>query len=157
MKRLKIYLDTSVISHLDAPDAPENMAATLELWVCIQDGLYEAVISNVTLEEINRCAEPKLSALYEKLSAVDYERIEETPESRSIAQAVIAEGILREKSYDDARHIGCAIAAECDVIVSWNFKHMVNIKTIRGVRFVTLKEGYQPIEIYAPPTLLKEE
>lgn len=54
-----------------------------------------------------------------------------------IAQQIIEMGILTKKSYDDCQHIGAAIVSECDCIISWNFKHIVNIKTIRGIRAIT--------------------
>ena len=64
-------------------------------------------------------------------------------------------GILKEKSYDDCQHIASAVIAECDCIASWIFKHLVNIKTIRGVRAITNLEGYRPIEILSPLALLE--
>jgi hypothetical protein len=49
MKKLKIYLDTSVISHLQAEDAPEKVSITLGLWTQIQKGFYQAIISGLVL------------------------------------------------------------------------------------------------------------
>lgn len=66
-------------------------------------------------------------------------------------------GLLKRKSYDDCRHIAAAIIAGCDFIVSWNFKHIVNVKTIRGIRAVTTYEGYKDLMIYPPSALLEEE
>lgn len=51
MRKLKIYLDTSVISHLDAPDTPEKMADTLKLWEGIKRGEYEVYVSYMTIDE----------------------------------------------------------------------------------------------------------
>lgn len=65
--------------------------------------------------------------------------------------------ILKRKSYDDCRHIAAAILAGCDFIISWNFKHIVNIKTIMGVKTVTTHEGYKDLMIYSPLALLEEE
>ena len=56
-------------------------------------------------------------------------------------------GVFTEKSFDDCQHIGVAVVNNCDCIISWNFKHIVNIKTIRDVRAITNLEGYKPIEI----------
>ena len=52
--------------------------------------------------------------------------------------------MLTEKSFDDCQHIGIAVVNNCECIISWNFKHIVNIKTIRGVRANTNLEGYKP-------------
>ena len=54
-------------------------------------------------------------------------------------------------------HIGVAIANECDSIISWNFKHIVNVRTIRGVRTISNLEGYKMIEIWNPSVLLESE
>ncbi|MCL1865039.1 MAG: hypothetical protein FWF73_04430 [Spirochaetes bacterium] len=61
---------------------------------------------------------------------------------------------MKQKNIDDCRHIAAAIASDCDVIVSWNFKHIVNHKTIVGVKAVTALEGYNDVLIYAPSILI---
>ena len=78
-------------------------------------------------------------------------------EAAEVAQQIIDMGILTPKSYDDCQHIGAAVVNECDCIISWNFKHIVNIKTIRGVRAITNLKGYRPIEILNPSVLLESE
>jgi len=45
----------------------------------------------------------------------------------------------------------------CDIIVSWNFKHIVNVKTMRGIKVVTTMEGYKDLLIYPPSALLEED
>jgi predicted nucleic acid-binding protein len=67
MKRLKIYLDTSVISHLDAQDVPDREADTKRLWEEIRKGMFEVFISPVVGEELEQCPEPKRSFLLEQL------------------------------------------------------------------------------------------
>jgi predicted nucleic acid-binding protein len=63
VKKLKVYLDTSVISHLDAPDTPEKMADTRRLWETIETHEYDVLLSTITLSELEKCVEPKLSIL----------------------------------------------------------------------------------------------
>ena len=72
MKKLKIYLDTSVISHLDQQDAPEKMADTLKLWEDIKLGLYDVCISDVALDEIYKCSQTKLATLEKYLAEIEY-------------------------------------------------------------------------------------
>lgn len=59
MRKLKVYLDTSVISHLEQKDVPEKMEQTQKLWKIFQSGKYDVVISDLVLAEINECKEPK--------------------------------------------------------------------------------------------------
>lgn len=157
MKKLKIYLDTSVISHLNQEDVPEKMEQTRKLWKMLQTGKYEVVISDLVLAEINECKEPKRTLLKEWLSQIDYERVEIIEETEEIAKEIIEDGILNQKSFDDCLHIASAILNDCNIIVSWNFKHMVNVDTINGVRKITFAKRYNNIDIYAPYVLLNEK
>jgi predicted nucleic acid-binding protein len=155
MKKTKIYLDTSVISHLSAPDASEKEKDTIRLWRRIQDGKYEVVLSEVVFDELARCSEHKRVRLDLFLQQIQYERVESGDETVALASKFIDFGILREKSFDDCRHIAAALLAGCDIIVSWNFKHIVNPRTIRGARDVAEAGGYKDI-IICTPTMLVE-
>ncbi len=157
MRKLKVYLDTSVISYLKQEDAPERMKDTLELWKDFVKGKYGIYLSQVTIDEIGKCSEPKRSLLYDYLSDIDYTKLEINEEILELAQKIIDMGILRPKSFDDCQHIAAAVVNACDCIISWNFKHIVNIKTIRGVRAITNLEGYKGIDIVNPSVLLGGE
>ncbi|MDR0573454.1 MAG: hypothetical protein LBG96_05400 [Tannerella sp.] len=153
MKQLKIYLDTSVISYLDQQDAPERMAETHILWDKIKNGEFKAVISDITLSEINDCTEAKKNILFEYLAQINYELIETTEDTLRVAGQFVYLGILQQRSFDDCQHIAAAIVSECDIIVSWNFKHIVNHKTMMGVKAITALEGFNDVLIYAPSIL----
>jgi len=155
MKKLKIYLDTSVISYLHQPDAPDKMDDTLALWEEIKAGEYQAVISEITTRELMECVEPKRSIMADYLIEADIEVLTITSEINELAQEIIHRGILTPKSIDDCTHIAAAITNGCDIIVSWNFKHLVNIRTINGIREITVSNHYKPIDIYSPSVLLK--
>lgn len=120
-------------------------------------GKYDVFLSTVTLEEVKACPEPKQSHLFEYLEQIDYSLVQIDDNVATVAKQIIEMGILTKKSYDDCQHIGAAIISECDCIISWNFKHIVNIKTIRGVRAITNLKGYKPIEIVNPSVLLESE
>ena len=147
MRKLKVYLDTSVISYLSQEDAPGRMKDTLELWKDFVNGKYDIYLSQVTLDEIEKCSESKRNKLYDYLSDIEYTKLEINEEIIELAQKIIDMGILRPKSFDDCQHIAAAVVNACDCIISWNFKHIVNIKTIRGVRAITNLEGYKGIDI----------
>jgi hypothetical protein len=84
-------------------------------------------------------------------------RIEINERVLEIAAKFIDLGILRKKSFDDCRHIAAAIVSECDIISSWNFKHIVNHKTILGAKAISTLEGYKDILIYPPSVLVGGE
>ena len=157
MKKLKIYLDTSVISHLKQDDTLEKMTDTLTLWEEIKQGLYDVYISTVTLDELEQCSEPKRTIMFEYLSEIEFTTIELNEEIYDIAQKFIDNNVLTIKSFDDCRHIACAIYFECDIIISWNFKHIVNHRTMTGVKLISALTGYNEVSIYTPTILIERE
>ena len=64
LRKMRIYLDTSVVSNLIADDAPKMMEYSLRLWDEIKEGLYDVYISNVVFTEVDACPEPKRSRLF---------------------------------------------------------------------------------------------
>jgi predicted nucleic acid-binding protein len=153
LNKTKIYLDTSVISHLQAPDTPEKMADTLRLWEDLKKGVYDVYVSNVTINEINECAEPKRSFMLDELKKIPLNVIQAETKVEELSQEFVRLGILKEKSMDDCMHIATALLAKCDVIVSWNFKHIVNDKTIEGVKTISKTRGFDGIKVYCPSIL----
>ena len=153
MRKPKIYLDTSLISHLDAPDAPDKMSDTLLFWEELKANKYQVIISNVTVAEITKCAEPKRTTMFRKLDELDYQVFEENDETLLLANNYLSYGVLKSKSMDDLRHISVASVTDCKYIASWNFKHFVNVKTIEKVQIANRLYGYNDIFIL-PPTML---
>jgi len=154
LKRLKIYLDTSVISHLDAPDALREQTDTRKLWEAVQNGEYEVYLSPAVMIELDGCAEPKRSELLRRLGEIEYTELTETDEASELAGRYLKAGILPKKSERDRQHIAYACAYNCDMVVSWNFKHLVNFKTITGVKSVNALAGYREMPVYTPTMLI---
>ena len=150
MKKLKLYLDTSIISHLDQQDAPEKMAVTHKLWDKIKADEFDVILSDVVFNEINKCKEEKKGKLINYLSQIKYSQIAVDDKTLKIAERFVDLNILKQKSFDDCQHIAAAIVSGSDAIVSWNFKHIVNHKTMMGVKTVTALKGYNDLLIYEP-------
>ena len=153
MRKPKVYLDTSVISHLDAIDTPEKMKDTLVFWEELKANKYYAIISNITVAEITKCSEPKRTILLQKLNEIDCEIFEENEETLSLADNYLSSGVLKSRNMDDLRHISVASVTDCKYIASWNFKHFVNVKTIAKVQSANKLYGYNEI-IIVPPSML---
>ncbi len=156
-RKLKVYLDTTVVSHLWQLDVPEKMNETLGLWEEFKKNRFDIYLSQLTLEEVDKCTEEKREKLAKHLEEITFTNLSLTDESISIGKQIIELGILKEKSRDDANHIGVAVANNLDYIISWNFKHMVNIKTVNGVRAITNLRGYKDIDLVTPTYFLGEE
>jgi predicted nucleic acid-binding protein len=157
MKKLKLYLDTSVISHLDQEDAPDKMKETRLLWDKIKAEDYEVVISDVDILEIGKCDDKKRLTLYDYLGQIQYTLIKTSVQAEKIAEQIISLGILKQTSLEDGQHIANAMVSGCDAIVSWNFKHIVNPKTQAGVKALALLDGYDDLLIYTPTFLIGDD
>ena len=132
------------------------MQDTLILWELFKQGIYEVYVSDIVFREIDRCNEEKLNILLDYLNQIEYNELETDSSTIKLAEKFIDFGILKKKSFDDCQHIAAAIIAGCDVIISWNFKHIVNVKTVKGVKVITTLEGYKDLLIYPPSVLLEE-
>jgi len=130
------------------------MIDTLRLWADIKAGIYEVVISDITFDEINDCPEPKRSFMLNELKNIPLTVIEAEKKVEDISREFIRLGILKEKNIEDCMHIATALLAKCDVIVSWNFRHIVNDKTIEGVKIISKTKGFDTIKIYCPSILI---
>ena len=157
LRKLKVYLDTSIVSYLDQQDAPDKMNETLRLWELFRQEKFDVYISDVVIREINQCPPEKLTVLQRFLDEISYTVIETDESTLELAEKFIDFGILRQTSLDDCQHIAAAIISGCDIITSWNFKHIVNVKTVRGVKTITTLEGYKDLLIYPPSILIESE
>jgi predicted nucleic acid-binding protein len=156
MRKLKIYLDSSIISYLYAEDTMEKQQITELLWSKIQKGEYEGVVSSFVLVELAKCSEPKRTMMLERLRNSEIKEIDVDQEAADLAEKYIEHGVLSEKHYEDAFHIAAATVAKCQVLASWNFKHIVRVKTILGANGINRIEGYGDIQLLSPNSLIEE-
>jgi len=153
MKKLNLYLDTSVLNFALAEEASLalHQKATQSLLKEIEEEKHEAFISELVLAEINKAPQAKAESLKRLLDKLPLELLSLNEAIEELARKYIEEGIIPAKYRNDALHIAVASAYGLDAIVSWNFEHMVKLKTKQGVIAVNGLLGYKPIEIVAPP------
>jgi predicted nucleic acid-binding protein len=161
MRKLKIYLDTSAIGYLDEQTSPKEMSDMLDLWKKIKLGQYDVLLSEVTLVEISENKNvAKVDVLTDFLKEIQYQLITVSEDVEDIADLVKSTGLLiSDKHQNDRLHIGCAIVSGCDVLVSYNFKNLANVRIIKGVRAISLLSGYGNVNIDIVPAamLINEE
>jgi hypothetical protein len=78
-------------------------------------------------------------------------------EAKELAEAYIAADVISAKMRADAQHIALATVGRVDVLTSWNFKHIVNLRRIHGYNSVNLRRGYPLLEIRTPREVLTDE
>ena len=146
---MRIYIDTSVFGGCFDAEFEEW---SLKLFGLIADGKYTVVISDVTEDEL-RDAPEHVRQLLKDLPRKRLDVMKLTDEAKALASAYIKERIVTKKSKADTEHIAIATIAQVDLLVSWNFKHIVNYDRIRLYNAVNLKHGYKMLEIRSPRDL----
>jgi len=91
------------------------------------------------------------------LNIVDVEVIKISNEEINLAKSYVSENVVGKTSFDDCIHIAAATINNVDLLVSWNFKHIVNVVRIRGYNAVNIKNGYKTIDIRSPKDLIYYE
>ena len=149
---LRVYIDTSVIGGcLDEEFSPWSNILFEEF----KAGLKIPVVSDITMQEIEMApleVQKVVESISDKLESVLLDR-----EAAVLAKAYLDEKIITDKYLLDAQHIALASIEKVDVLVSWNFKHIVNLNRIRLYNSVNLKKGYALIDIRSPREVINEE
>lgn len=151
--RPRIYVDTSVIGGCEDAEWSEDSRRLME---CFGRGEFLLVVSDITLAEL-ATAPAEVRVHLSRVPEAQIEAVELSAESRELGDAYIAEGVIPAKLRADAQHIGIATVARVDVLVSWNFKHIVNLRRIHGFNSVNLRRGYPLLEIRSPREVLQDE
>jgi predicted nucleic acid-binding protein len=149
----RIYIDASVVGGCEDDEFAED---SVRLMDCFASGDFIPVVSTLTVQELATAPDE----VRKHLAAVSEARIETLQldaEAKELAEAYIAEGVITARMRADAQHIAIATVARVDVLVSWNFKHIVNLSRIRGYNSVNLRRGYPTIEIRTPREVLTDE
>lgn len=146
MKKTSIYVDTSVIGGCCDPEFQEWSNGLLGDF---QAGKYLLFLSELTDAEIAD-APQAVRDVYSQFGSCSEERLILDVEAIDLASVYLSRGILTEKYQDDARHIAMATIAAVDLVVSWNFKHIVHFDKIQKFNAVNMEMGYKPIMIYSP-------
>jgi hypothetical protein len=146
----RIYIDTSIVGGYFDPEFKE---ATIKLFERLENNEIIFVVSDLLdLELIN--APIHVRELLLNHSADKFERIELTEDAIILADTYIADKVVGRTSLEDCRHIALATIHKVDVLVSWNFKHIVNLDKIKGYNSVNLRLGFSMIEIRSPKDLV---
>jgi predicted nucleic acid-binding protein len=149
----RIYIDTSVLCGYFDEEFKEH---TIPLFDRIKAGEFIILYSTVTQAELENAPEI-VKEFVKSLRAELTEFIETTDEAVDLATGYITEKVVGSTSYADCLHIALATINRADFLVSWNFRHIVNIERIRGYNSINIKNGYKQLEIRSPREFEKHE
>lgn len=151
--RLRIYIDTSVVGGCLDEKFKDISRQLIEKF---KRGEIVAVISDLTSLELKNASQ-EVQDILKEIPEENIEYVELTEEAVNLAQKYISEGVIGESKLVDAEHIAIATINHIDVLVSWNFRHIVNLQKIRGYNSVNLKYGYPLLEIRSPQEVITYE
>ncbi len=150
---MRIYVDTSVFGGCLEP---EFELASRRLFARFRTGEDILVISDTIAAELDRAPQPVQDVLAD-VPVAFVERWPLTAAAEALADRYLQEGVIPARMRFDAQHIAIATMAAVDVLVSWNFKHIVNLQRIRGYNMVNTSLGYRPVEIRTPQEVGADE
>ena len=145
MKR-RIYTDTSVIGGVLDVEFTQSSQLLMDAF---RPGEATLVLSSLT--ELELLSAPSgVQATLAQVPEVHRERVEMTEEALVLAGLYIDARAIGPANRADAQHIAIARVSRVDALVSWNFKHIVNLQRIQAYNSVNLREGYPILEIRTP-------
>ena len=162
MRKLKIYLDTSVINFLYVTDSPEYRKATEVFFErVVVPNKADTYISHIVVDEISKTGNESLrETLLETLAKYDTIRTlvaegERLEEIAFLGESYIRSGIIPPTKVADSLHIAYSVAFQMDILLSWNFQHLANVNKERRITILNETLGYNypfrmanPLEVY---------
>jgi len=151
MKKLKLYLETSVWNFYFANDAPEKKEVTLQFFQKVENDEYDIYISQLVFDEIERASKEKRTLLIDLIKKFNPEELKITEKVLLLANKYITEFALPKRAIDDSTHVAVATVNEMDALISWNLNHLANLRRMEKVNEINFKEGYyKHLEMITP-------
>ena len=150
--KIRVYVDTSVFGGVFDEEFDRASSAFFDE---IRSGRFFLLTSELVSEEIS--AAPSQVQMFFDDMLTGGEVVVVQPETLALQDAYLKERIVSGKSSDDAMHVALATVANARMIVSWNFKHIVNFQKIPLYNAVNKLKGYDSIEIYSPQEVIEYE
>ncbi len=142
----RIYIDTSVYGGNFDEEFAEH---TIPLFERLRSEEFILLFSSVSEDELIN-APQNVRELVQSLKLNNTEFVETTYETVELATEYISEKVVGQTSFADCLHIALATINRADFLISWNFKHIVNVQRIRGYNAINIKNGYKQLEIRSP-------
>ena len=146
MRKIRVYVDTSVFGGVQDEEFSE---ASQRFFERVHKGEFVVLLSTVTLRELEKSPDA-IKAVWQSLPAELVEILPINDDVQELSEAYLNADILTASSLNDALHVAAATTAGADLILSWNFKHIVNFSRIRGFNSVNISLGYRTMTILSP-------
>ena len=149
----RLYFDTSVFGGMHDEEFENETRVLFDMVrrgeiICVFSDLSELELENAPIQVIDH---------FKNLPEQYTEFVEIGEEVNELAEQYIREKVVGHTSIDDCRHIACATINKVDYLISWNFKHIVNVFRIRGYNSINLRNGYIQLDIRSPKEIIGDE
>ena len=155
--KTRVYLDTSVFGAVCDPGPAERLLATRSVLDGLARERWEGFISTLVLEEVDRAPETVRGRITAELRRSRAIVLEESAESLMLTRLYMASGAMPANGEYDARHLAVATVNGIRTVVSWNFRHMVNVERRRQINAINLRENLALLDIVSPWEIVDEE
>jgi hypothetical protein len=149
---VRVYADTSVYGGVHDDEFREFSEAFFER---VRGGRYRLLTSPLVFAELQD-APRAVQDWYEQFEPL-FEQVDVDAEALTLRDAYLAAQVVTARSAEDALHVTLASVHNAELIVSWNFRHMVNYDRIRGYNAVNLLNGYREVDIRTPREVVGDE
>ena len=158
MKRLGIYVETSVWNVYFDEELRHRREATRRLFDSNHDLGYDFYVSEAMLFEIRNAPAERRLQIHGLLSRVQPILLEHTEDVAVLAEAYLSTGALPQGSLQDALHIAFASVYELDIVLSWNLRHIANVRRQQKVQATNIAGGYhKPVLLITPLEVIESE
>jgi predicted nucleic acid-binding protein len=148
----RIYADTSVFGGVFDPEFAE---ASARFFARVRAGFFQLIVSAIVADELVE-APARVRSLFNEMLPLA-ELIPVSAEAVELQESYLQANIVTRKWAEDALHVALAAVSGCDLIVSWNFDHIVHFQKIPRYNAVNVLHGYRPIAIYSPLEVVSDE
>ncbi|GHU47368.1 hypothetical protein FACS1894200_02600 [Spirochaetia bacterium] len=150
----RVYLETTMFNFYFSTQSPDKKADTRRFFEQIAEGKYEPYTSETVVDELKDAAEEKYRAMQELIDKYAVAVLSRTAEAKRLASRYAASGIIPLKYQTDGLHIGIATVNELDFVASYNYAHIVKLKTINACGLINRQEGYHFIGLMTPTEVI---
>jgi predicted nucleic acid-binding protein len=157
MRKLKVYLETTLFNFYVDTSKGYAHESTVALFKEIAAGKYEAFTSDYAIDELEWAKKEKHDKMMRLLTEYNIKVLVPDVNASKLAGLYVAEGVIPQKYVTDGLHIAVATVYGLDMIISMNFQHIVKRKTLKMTSAINILSGYQAIEIYSPMEIIENE
>jgi hypothetical protein len=153
-EKMKLYIETTVPNFLFADDALEKKSITEEFYRWIGTSSDTLYISELVLYEISRAQSPLRAKLLDAVARLQAKNLAITSEAEGLAERYVQDEAIPARFRDDALHVAIAVLNGLDVVVTWNMKHLANVRRIESINRTNRVMALSPIRIHTPEEVI---